>query len=123
VSLTREQFKNIVEDVMTDLPFVDSDRATEWIYEGRKCLNIYGWIEREKDDYKDFVLVGVYEKDGKEEADVVFHGTSSEKYSKEIHRRLFPDEDVDEIHKECFRLENRFDVENLIELSSESENQ
>lgn len=113
MTLTEEQFYSIVRDVLTDLPFVEWDRGTEWTYEGRKCLNIYGWINRENDDYKDFVLVGVYEEENKEEADVVFHGTSSEKYSEEIHRRLFPEDDL-ETHDECFRLENRFDVDNVV---------
>jgi hypothetical protein len=107
---------------MTDLPFVDWDRAVEWIYEGRKCMNIYGWIERENDQYKDFVLIGVVEKEDVEEAEVIFHGTSSAEYSEEIHKRLFPKDDLDEMHNECFRLEKRFDVENLIQLDERGEN-
>jgi hypothetical protein len=107
---------------MTDLPFVNWDRGTEWIYEGRRCMTVYGWIEREKDDYKDFVLVGVYEEEDSEEASVEFHGTSSKKYSKEIQRRLFPDEDIEEMHNECFRLEDKFDVPNLIRLKDGGEN-
>lgn len=120
MSLTEEQFNSIVEDVMTDLPFVDWDRGIDWIYEGRKCLNMYGWIERENDQYKDFVLVGVYEEEDEDEADIVFHGTSSEKYSEEIHKRLFPEDDLD-THNECFRLEDRFDVKNLVKLQDRGE--
>jgi hypothetical protein len=121
VTLTEEQFNNIVEDVMTDLPFVDWDRATEWIYEGRKCMRIYGWIERDNDEYKDFVLIGIYEMEDVEKADIEFIGTSSEKYSEEIFKRLFPDADLDE-HNECIRLENHFDVENVIVLDDGGEN-
>lgn len=116
MSLTEEEFENIVEDVLTDLPFVKWDRCIEWVYEGKKCTNLYGWIEREEDDYKDFVLVGVYEVEDKPEANVEFHGTSSKKYSKEIHSRLYPNEDADEMHNECIRVENRFDVENAVAL-------
>lgn len=121
MGLTEEQFNSIVEDVMTDLPFVDWDRGGEWVYEGRKCMRIYGWIEREKDQYKDFVLVGIYEKEDGEKATVEFHGTSSEKYSEEIHKRLFPGKSLDK-HNECFRLEKRFDAENVIELEDEGDN-
>jgi len=121
VSLTEEQFNNIVEDVMTDLPFVDWDRGIDWVYEGRKCVKIYGWIEREKDQYKDFVIVGIYENEDTEDAEVEFLGTSSEKYSEEIFKRLLPDVDLDE-HNECFRLEDRFDAENVIELDKGGEN-
>ena len=120
MSLTEQQFNNIVEDVMTDLPFVRWDRAVEWVHERRKCLNIFGWIEREKDSYKDFVLIGIYEIEDKEEADVQFHGTSSKKYSKEIHKRLFPNKDAEEMHNDCFRLEKNFDVENLIEIQEDT---
>ena len=120
MTLTEEQFNNIIEDVMTDLPFVDWDRATEWIYEGRKCMRIYGWIERAKDEYKDFVLIGIYEMEDVEKADIEFIGTSSERYSEEIFKRLFPDADLDE-HNECLRLENRFDVENVIEVDDGGE--
>lgn len=121
MTLTEEQLNNIVEDVMTDLPFVDWDRAIEWIYEGRKCMRIYGWIERDNDEYKDFVLIGIYEMEDVEKADIEFIGTSSEQYSEEIFKRLFPDADLDE-HNECIRLENRFDVENVIVLDDGGEN-
>jgi len=107
---------------MSDLPFVDWDRGIEWEYEGRKCMNIYGWIERENDQYKDFVLIGVYEKEDIEKAQIDFLGTSSAKYSEEIHKRLFPDDDL-EAHNECFRLEERFVVENLVQLDHGGENQ
>jgi hypothetical protein len=120
VTLTEEQFISIVEDVMTDLPFVRWDRGTEWTYgDGLKAMGIYGWIEREEDEYKDFVKIEIYEKADVEEAKIEFHGTSSEKYSEEIHKRLFPEDDL-ETHNECFRLENRFDVDNVIYLGGES---
>jgi hypothetical protein len=100
---------------MTDLPFVEWDRGVEWVYEGRRCLRIYGWIDREKDQYKDFVLVGIYEKEDVEEAQIELEGTSSEKYSEEIFKRLFPEVDLEQ-HNECFRLEDKFDAPNLIRL-------
>ena len=115
MTLTEKQFYSIVKDVMTDLPFVEWDRGTEWTYaDGLKAMGIYGWIEREEDDYKDFVKIEIYEREDVEKAKVEFHGTSSEKYSKEIHRRLFPEDDMEEMHNECFRLENEFDVDNVI---------
>lgn len=105
---------------MTDLPFVDWDRGTEWEYESRKCMHIYGWIERENDQYKDFVLLGIVEKEDVEKARIDFLGTSSAKYSEEIHKRLFPKDDLD-THNECFRLEERFDVENLVKIQERDE--
>ena len=100
---------------MTDLPFVDWDRGTEWKFQdGLKGITIYGWIEREKDQYKDFVLVKVFEKEEKDKAEIAF-ATSSQKYSEEIFKRLYPDASLEE-HNECFRLEDRFNVPNLIRL-------
>ncbi|MCY4730489.1 hypothetical protein KY092_07950 [Natronomonas gomsonensis] len=120
MTLSEEQFNSIVKDVMTDLPFVEWDRGTEWTYgDGLKAIGIYGWIDREEDGYKDFVKIEIYEREDAEKAKIEFHGTSSEKYSEEIHRRLFPEDDL-ETHNECFRLENRFDVENTINLRGEN---
>jgi len=118
MTLTEAEFKSIAEDVMTDLPFVQWDRGREWIHENRKCMSIYGWIEREKDDYKDFVLIGIYENKDTRDAKLEFLGTSSAKYSSKIHEILFPDADENE-HNECFRLEDRFDAENIIRKSKQ----
>lgn len=115
MTLTEEQFDSIVEDVMTDLPFVDWDRGVKYECDGLKRIVIYGWIEREEDAYKDFVVIGIYEKEDVEEATVDYIASSSSKYSEEIHRRLFPDEDTEE-HNECFRLEDKFDIQNLVRI-------
>lgn len=96
-----------VESRLKELDFVEWDRyypLGEWI-------GIYGWIEREKDEYKDFVLILVdnSEKDVKE-----FH-TSSARYSENIDSILFGETDESE-HNTCRRVEDKFKIQNMIEL-------
>lgn len=123
MTLTEKQFNSIVKDVMTDLPFVKWDRATNYTNEDDlKFSTIYGWIEREEDQYKDFVVVRIFEKEEVEEAGVEYIATSSAEYSEEIHQRLFPN-DEPEMHNECYRLEDKFDVQNLVKIEDiEGEN-
>ncbi len=115
MTLTDEQFNSIVEDVMTDLPFVEWDRGIEWkIDGGRTLLRIYGWIERQKDDYKDFVLIEIVEKEDVEEAGIAVLATSSAEHSEEISHIIHGDDE----HQDCFRLENQFEAPNIIKHGS-----
>lgn len=85
-------------------------------YHGEKHINVYGWIERTEDEYKDFVILRFWpdlDEDG-----IVGFTTSSDRHTEEIFRRLFGREPDD--HNDCRRVEHTFDVENAIELTENS---
>lgn len=92
---------------MEALPFVQWDRFTHdtWFDEA-ETVSVYGWIYRE-DDYKDFVLIRFWPQ----MEEFVFT-TSSEKYSTIIQERLLGHSDD---HNHCKRVENHFDLENMVE--------
>lgn len=97
-----------IEAILRELDFVDWDRYFPF----GEHLKIYGWIEREKDPYKDFVLLELKHS----EKEVFAFDTSSSKYSKKIDRILFEDDGLE--HNECQRVESKFKIENMIELES-----
>lgn len=45
--------KEWIEETLDRLPFVTWDRYVEF----ETLIRVYGWIEREEDEYKDFVLL------------------------------------------------------------------
>ena len=69
-----------IKKIMNKLPFVDWDRFIDL----DDFIEVYGWIDREKDNYKDFVLL---EFDMKKKVGYCL-ATSSSKYSKEICKLL-----------------------------------
>jgi hypothetical protein len=80
---------------MNSLPFVAWDRFTEDIDQ----VQAYGWIDRPKDSYKDFVLLTCIESyDG---PDILFT-TSSSRYSEDIAKILYGH---DAEHSACIRVE------------------
>jgi hypothetical protein len=87
----------IVTDVCNELPFVNWDRFVDC---GRTVL-AFGWIDREKDNYKDFVSVEVSQRG------YVEFTTSSAKHSETIsdiyvrQGRLPPG-----THESCQRIED-----------------
>lgn len=98
-----------LEDELEALDFVEWDRWTggEWA-EGHGYVTVYGWIEREGDDYKDFVEVMRWD-DGS-----LYFTTSSAKYTKDIHNVLF--DEPAEAHNDCRRVEKVVDIENVVKL-------
>lgn len=92
---------DFVQNEMSQLDFVTWDRFT-MPSEGHYC--VYGWIDREKDSYKDFVLLIVEQGVGGYQ--ITFH-TSSSKYSKKISKRLGMDV---EDHSDCIRVEYHADL-------------
>lgn len=114
-----QQQKNQIEGVLEELEFVEWDRfvnLSDWSYE--EVIVLYGWIPREQDNYKDFLVLHL---ECLEASDVVKIGdftTSSEKYSQRINEFLYGE---DSHHDQCQRIENRFDVENSIKLSNQGE--
>jgi len=104
--------KNIagwIQDELENIPFVDWDRYVIGAWsDNMDFLTVYGWIDREDDDYKDFVEVTFWDDKGR------MFTTSSERYTEEIHRCLF--DDPIENHNSCQRVENGADIDNVVEL-------
>ena len=96
-----------VEKVLATLPFVLWDRFTRGDWDGAPLI-IYGWIERELDAYKDYVQLEL-----QEDGTVYAVTTSSAKYSKEITKILFGD---DEDHNDCVRVQEWFEIPNSIKI-------
>jgi len=99
-----------VTDTCNELPFVNWDRFVDC---GRIVV-AFGWIDREKDNYKDFVCVEVSQRG------YVQFTTSSAKYSETIsdiyvkHGRLSPG-----THEPCQRIEGDgqlAEVENVVRI-------
>lgn len=105
-----------IAEKLASLTFVEWDRFTMGVWAGEQYLAVYGWIERDEDDYKDFVLIFFWPESRR-----LRFNTSSEEYSERIHEILF--DDPAEGHNLCHRVENSFDVPNAIALDSEARNQ
>lgn len=98
--------QNITEDqiyamslVLNKLPMVTWDR-----YAGTDGNYVaYGWIEREQDNYKDFVVIDFVFND--DETWSYNFCTSSAKYSEQIHNLL----EMTGEHSPCVRIEATFD--------------
>ena len=101
VAAMTSKMARTLTDVCNELPFVNWDRFVD-------CGNIvavFGWIDREKDSYKDFVCVEISRRG------YVEFTTSSAKYTEIIsniyvkHGRLPPG-----VHEPCQRIEDRNDL-------------
>lgn len=98
--------------IMQKLHFVKWDR---WMdnYDLDKVVIFYGWIDREKDEYKDFVEIDLFAVPDSEGYKVVF-STSSAEYSVKISKILGMNYDL---HVECKRIELLFPkLPNVIKL-------
>jgi len=109
----KKQTREMIEDILGRLDMVEWDRFVEGDDPDAhgKYINVYGWIEREEDEYKDFVMVRFFPQT---ENNLMGFTTSSDEWTEEIHERMFGDK-PDE-HNECQRVEHAFDVPNAIEL-------
>ena len=93
----KPKMTQIVTDVCNELPFVHWDRFVDC----GGTVVVFGWIDREKDNYKDFVCVEVSRRG------YVEFTTSSAQYSEIIsdiyvsHGRLPPG-----VHEPCQRIED-----------------
>ncbi len=83
---------------------------------GEEVIDVYGWIDRD-DDHEDFVWVRFY-------LDSVWseYTTSSPEYTDYLAKTMHgaDEEDLDENHRSCRRVEEAFDVENAIELGEQA---
>lgn len=112
----RTEDREWVEEILDRLNMVEWDRFVVGDDPNIGAyIEVYGWIERDQDDYKDFVLVTFYPET---EDRILGFTTSSDRYTEEIHRRIFG-EDPDG-HNPCRRVEHVFDVENAIELGKQA---
>lgn len=96
-----------IQELLNKLDFVEWDRFT---VDGN-TLNVYGWIARAKDSYKDFVLVNADLKE-----DYLSFFTSSAEYDPQIYSLLMGmDEDAE--HNPCLRVEHHLpEIQNSIKL-------
>ena len=99
----------LMEQDMKAMLFVIWDRFV--FDEENKKVDLYGWIKREKDCYKDFVIMR-YVNTTKNLWDT-FYNTSSDKYSKLIGEILKSKGK----HNVCKRVENNFKIKNMIILN------
>ena len=91
-----------IEQKLSELDFVEWDRY----YSYGHGLAFFGWIDREKDDYKDFVVVVL---DNENRLINGYH-TSSAEYTERIAEIL-------EIgHSECQRVEDKLAIDNMVEV-------
>lgn len=100
--------KTLTEKTLRSLPFVRWDRFVP--FKTQKCdgIEVYGWIDRPQDAYKDFLTLTIY-SDGQ-----VDFNTSSAKYSLPIFRIL--NAGSGRGHRRCKRVEHFFRVRNAIKL-------
>jgi len=109
----------MVEDLLSRLDMVEWDRFTVVEdYHDDTYINLYGWIDRPGDEYKDFVELQCWPDLG--DNGIIGFTTSSDEHSEEIHRRLFGEAAG---HNDCQRVEHTFDVENAIELDGDDSEQ
>ena len=72
--------KREIKEILDRFDFVKWDRVIPWSVGGG--IDVYGWIERQKDCYKDFVILSIVQLDNGWFIHECF--TSSAKYSKKI---------------------------------------
>jgi hypothetical protein len=99
--------KDRIEDYLSQLKFVDWDR---FLQHDDGFRTVFGWIDREKDEYKDFVVV-LFTNTGQPD----YYVTSSPEYSSRIDSVLFSEDG----HVSCQRVENQFDIENCVQLGTQ----
>lgn len=111
-----DQCRDQVEDILSRLDFVQWDRFVVGDDAGGHgaYIKVYGWIARDTDQYKDFVLVTFFPET---EESLMGFTTSSDEWTQEIHRLMFDVEPDD--HNDCQRVENTYEVPNAVELDGQ----
>lgn len=96
-----------IESYLKKIDFVQWDRFIPKLG-GQSVIGVYGWINREKDSYKDFVYL-----EFSLEARKVFHiADSSFLFTKKIGSLC--DDIGNETHINCVRVEKEFNIKNCI---------
>lgn len=89
--------------------FVDWDRYVVDKRDGYLMVEVYGWIDR-PDSHEDFVWTRFWPSN-----EYFEYTTSSDEYSEDLTRIWFGEDAVDG-HNECRRVEDAFDIPNMVEL-------
>lgn len=105
--MVKAENKAWIEKILKKFEFIQWDRFILHKGDDSKFLDVFGWIDREKDSYKDFILI---EFDVKAKQCYLL-ATSSDKYSERI-CQMFNTE-----HNKCRRVEDNFHIENSIKLN------
>ena len=95
------QHKPWIESILRELDFVEWDRY----YSYGPHLAFYGWIDRDKDEYKDFVVVVL----DNENRWIKGYHTSSAECTEKIAEILNVG------HSECQRVKDKLAIDNLVE--------
>ena len=103
--------KDWIQTVLSDLHFVKWDRFwtdAEFNSNIPTLITVFGWINREQGDYKDFVILDFTLKANMKPSRVYFLGCSSAYYSKKIAEILGSK------HTDCKRVEDYFLIRNKV---------
>lgn len=103
--------KGWIESLLESLEMVQWDRFVR--AEDDKLgvyFDIYGWIDRDEDAYKDFILLRVFPET---DENLRMFTTSSDYYHDEINEILFGDTSES---NHCQRVEHTFEVPNVVEI-------
>ena len=92
--------------MLSELDFVQWDRFVE--SEPGFEYTFYGWIDREKDDYKDFVILTYYAEGHFAYKECFSFTTSSAQYTHKISAIINGQEEASEMHNDCVRIEAEF---------------
>jgi len=95
-----------VESVLRKLDFVKWDRYGADV---NKNVAVYGWIDRPKDNYKDFIVLD-FKTSNPLHIDYI---SSSARYATKIHKLLYG---TTAKLGECLRVEDKFKIKNCIKL-------
>ena len=93
-----------IEEILEKFSFVQWDRFTRH----KKYIAVYGWMDREKDNYKDFIVLVFRLK----QRDYAVLSTSTLLYHNKV-KIIVGDGMV-----KCERVENNFKVENCVRLKT-----
>lgn len=113
LKVMKRKLKKQIEEKLECFYFVMWDRYTYDKIDD--VYAFYGWIDRQKDFYKDFIELEFYPTDPDERGFHWFFSTSSVEYHSEICRIL---DFVEDNSNQCIRIEKDFDVANVIKLST-----
>jgi len=104
------------ESVLREFPYVNWDRLIcTKTAEGPHLITCYGWIDREQDSYKDFVVLTLVL-----DTKTAMHSiSSSAKYSDAITDRCAELAGYSQaLHKQCIRVEDLFEIPNMVKINS-----
>jgi len=99
-----------IEAMLSKFDFIKWDRYA--VTKGNNVM-VYGWIDRLKDNYKDFIIITFFSDE-----QGIAYLSSSAKYSKKIHTILYGA--VTDTYEDCRRVEDMFEIENCIKLSTKA---